>query len=277
MSMNLFQNLIMGFISGLTELLPISAEAHRSILRLFFGIETEDVVFRFLVHIACLIAVILMNRNIINRIRQTRHLMKVPSRRRNAQPNFQSVYTIRLLQTATILMVILKLFTPTLSFIQDHMNFLAIPLLLNGILLILPALTRTGNKDSRNMPRLDGFLMGLGAGLSVLPGVSAIGACASIGMARGVDRKFALRFSYLMLIRVLIVDIVFDSIAIAVSGVAFTTMGLLFAALGAVLAGLGAALAIKLMNFMASANGFSGFAYYSWGIGLFCFILFLTV
>ncbi len=277
MGMNLFQNLIMGFVSGLTELLPISAEAHRSILRLFFGTASEDLIFRFLVHMACLIAVIFLNRNAIKRIRLTRHQLKVSSRRRKTQPDTQSVYTIRLLRSATIVMIFLKLLTPKLLLIQDRMNFLALFLLLNGVLLILPSLTRNGNKDSRNMPRLDGFLMGLGAGLSVLPGISAIGACASIGIARGVDRRFALHFSYLMLIRVLLVDMIFDVIAIAMGGVIFSVWGLVFAALGAILAGLGAALAIKVMNFMASGNGFSGFAYYSWGVGLFCFILFLTV
>lgn len=277
MSMNLFQNLIMGFVSGLTELLPISAEAHRSILRLFFGVESEDLIFRLLIHIACLIAVVVSNRNAIIRIQHTRRQLKISPRRRKMQPDTQLVYTVRLLRTATILMLILKLFTPKLSLFGNRMSFLSISLVLNGIFLILPAITRNGNKDARNMPRLDGFLMGLGAGMSVLPGVSAVGACASIGIARGVDRKFALHFSYLMLIRVLMVDIIFDIVGIITAGAVFSSMGLIFAILGAILAGMASMLAMKLMNFLAAGDGFSGFAYYSWGIGLLCFVLFLTV
>ncbi len=277
MGMNLLQNLIMGLVSGLTELLPISAEAHRAVLRLFFGIESEGAVFLILVHIACLSALIYGCKDEIHRIRRTRHQMKIPARRRKTQPDTQTVYTIQLLRTATIMMIVLKLFTLKTSVIQTRMNFLALSLLLNGFLLILPAITRNGNKDSRNMPRLDGFLMGFGAGLSVLPGVSPIGACLSIGISRGVDRKFALNFSYLMLIRVLLVDIIFDVVMLAASGVGFSALGLLFAALGAILAGLACILAMKILNFTVSSESFSGFAYYSWGFALLCFILFLTV
>ena len=74
--MNLLQNLIMGFVSGFAELLPISAEAHRAILCRLFGVESEGSLFRLLIHIACLAAVIYGCRNEIRHIRRVRRLMK---------------------------------------------------------------------------------------------------------------------------------------------------------------------------------------------------------
>lgn len=275
--MNLFQSLIMGFVSGLAELLPISAEAHRALLCALFGVESEGGVFRLAVHIACLAAVIWGCKEEIRHIRRVRRLMKLPPRRRKSQPDSATLYTIRLLRSATILMVILKAGSFALSFIGQHMNTLAIALLFNGIFLILPAALRTGNKDSRNMLRLDGFAMGLGAGLSAVPGISAVGASISLGMARGVDRGYALRFAYLLMIRVLALQLIFDLLAIVAAGQGIVMLDVLLALVGALCAWGGSVLGIKLMRFIATFTNFSGFAYYSWGMALFCFILFLTV
>ena len=275
--MNLLQNLIMGFVSGFAELLPISAEAHRAILCRLFGVESEGSLFRLLIHIACLAAVIYGCRNEIRHIRRVRRLMKLPARRRKIQPDAQTVYTIRFLRTATILMVVLKLLGMPLDFIGGRMNLLAVSLAVNGVVLILPAMVRTGNKDSRNMLRLDGLAMGVGAGLSGIPGISPVGAGVSLGTARGIERGYALSFVYLLMIRVLGVNILMDLVGLVISGGGISVMGIVMAALGAVCAWCGSMLAMKLMRTIASFANFAGFAYYSWGLALFCFILFLTV
>lgn len=278
MNMNLFQSLMMGFVSGLAELLPISAEAHRSILRTFFGIGTEDAVFRLLAHMACLTVLFYATREDVLKLRRASALMKVPAKRRRHQPDMPSVYTNRLIRMALIPLIFGKIFTLFCADIADKLYILPVTLLVNAILLLIPSLVRGGNKDSRNMPRLDGFLMGLGAGLSVIPGVSLVGASASIGVARGVDRSFALKFTYILALYGLVIQIGFDSAAIVLGGAAaFSGLGLVIALAGAVAAGIGASLGIRLMRFLAFRAGFSGFAYYSLGAGLLCFILFLTV
>lgn len=277
MNLNLLQSLIMGFVSGLAELLPISAEAHRAILRTMFGIESEDPVFRLLLHLACLISLIAFNRTEILRLRRASYLMKISPRRRKHQPEMSAVYTIRLLKTAGVLLAAGKVFTLQFGFVTDRMQYLAAALAFNGLLLLIPRLVRSGNKDSRNMPRIDGILMGLGAGLSVIPGVSQVGASVSLGAARGVERGFALRFAYILMIPGLVMDLIFDVIRIAAAGMALSGAGLAIALAGAVFAGIGSWLAQRFMKFLSFQAGFSGFAYYCWGAGLLCMILFLTV
>ena len=278
MNMSLLQSVVMGLVSGLAELLPISAEAHRTLLRTVFGIGQEDALFRLFAHLACLISLIAFHRGELLRLRRANHLMKIPPRRRKHPPEMASVYTIRLLKTAGILLIVGKIFTMQLSFIGDQLQYLAAALVLNGILLLIPSLVRVGNKDSRNMPRLDGLLMGLGAGLSVIPGVSQVGATVSVGTARGVDRQYALQFAYFLMIPGLIVDLIFDCVALAGGGMAvFSGKGLLIALFGAVFAWVGSWIAQRIMGFLSRQSGFSGFAYYSWGAALLCFILFLTV
>ena len=278
MNMNLIQSLIMGFVSGFAELLPISAEAHRALLRTFFGMSSEDAVFRLLVHLASFIGLFYATREDIMKLRTASALMKIPAKRRRHQPDMPSVYTNRLVRTALVPLLFGRIFTMQFAYMENRLNLLPAALLVNGILLLIPSLVRNGNKDSRNMPRLDGILMGLGAGLSVIPGISLVGASVSIGVARGVERNFALRLGYILALYGLGIQMLFDIAAIVMGGAAaFSFPGLLVAAAGAVCAGIGANLAVKFMRFLAFRTGFFNLAYESWGAGLMCFLLFLMI
>lgn len=278
MNMNFLQSIIMGIVSGFAELLPISAQAHRSLLRCMMGIPNEDPVFRLIIHIATLAALLWCCREDIRRLRRTRAMLRIPPRKRRHQPDMPWVYTLRLLRSAAILLVIGRVFTMQLSFINDELQILTFTLIANGILLLIPSLVRNGNKDSRNMPRLDGILMGLGAGLSVIPGFSQVGATVSVGISRGVDRKYALKFAYLLLIPGILIHILFDLIAIAAgSAVVFSGLGFAVALVGGIACFLGCLIGYRLMNFLAFSTNFSAFSYYCFGVGLFCFVLFLTI
>lgn len=278
MNMSIWQSIVMGIVSGLAELLPISSEAHRAILRCLMGIEQEDAVFRLIIHAAALAALMWNCQDEVKRLRRTRQLLRIPPRRRKHQPDPMSVYTLRVLNTAVVLLIFGRIFTMQFSFVANELQILAFSMIANGVLLLIPSLVRNGNKDPRNMPRLDGILMGLGSGLSVIPGFSQLGATVSIGICRGVDRKFALKFAYLLMIPGLLIHILFDLIAIITGGAAlFTGLGLAAALIGGVFCFIGCTIAFRIMDFLSFATNFSGFSYYCFGVGLFSFILFLTV
>lgn len=276
--MDILQKFIIGIVSGFSELLPISAETHRAILRCLMGIESEDPVSRLVFHIASLAALVWCCRGELLRLRKTQALMKIPPRKRRRQPDMPTVYTIRLLKTAGVLLILGRLFTSMLSYVGNELQILAFSTMANGVLLLIPSLVRNGNKDSRNMPRLDGFLMGLGAALSVIPGFSQVGCSVSVGIARGVDKKYALKFAYLLLIPGLVIHILFDIIAIVTgAGAALTAIGFATLMIGGVACYIGSYLGYKLMSFLAFSTNFSAFSYYCFGAGLFTFVLFLTI
>lgn len=275
MNFNIIQSLLMGFVSGLAELLPISAEGHRSLLRLCFGVESEGALFLLLTHIASLTVVLVGCKGDIARLRRARRLMQTSARRRRQQPDLTSVSTIRHLQNAAVIVVLGRLLSRSLTFMGEKMYLLSAAALVNGVLLWLPNVFRSGNKDSRNMAKIDGFLMGLGAGASAVPGISPVGAAVSAGVARGVERKFALRFAYLLLIPALAVSICFDLLAIIAGGVSLSAMSLVAAVAGAACAALGSWIGLRLMQALSRGKGYTLFSYYSWGFALLCFVLFL--
>lgn len=279
MNLSWLQSAMMGFVSGLSEPLPMSPEAHRGLLRVFMGAESEGPLFTLMCHIAVLVVVLMTGRLELGRLRRTSKLLKTPPRRRTGQPDLNSAGTLKLLRSAALLAVIGRMLSVHLSAIADKLYLLFPALIAGGLLLWLPTQFKTANKDGRHLAPTDGMLMGLGAAASAIPGISLVGASAAIGSMGGVERRYAIRFSWILLVISLGAAVVIDLLAIAGTGFSFELTALLKAVLGGACAAGGAYLGVQLMLSMLrrGGNGLSGFCYYNWGMALLCLVLFLLV
>lgn len=279
MKLNWLQSAMMGFVSGLAEPLPLSGEAHRGLLRQLFGIQSEGPLFLLACHLAVLVVVLLTGRLELNRLRRTRRLLKTPPRRRTSHPELNSEGTLKLLRSAALIAVIGRMLSVHLAVVSDKLYLLTPMLIVSGILLWLPTQMRTANKDGRHLAPVDGMLMGLGAAIGAVPGISLVGSAASIGIMRGVERHYAVRFSWLLLVLSLGTAVVLDVLAVIGAGVSFAWKELLAVAIAGVSAAFGAYLAVKLMLSLVrrGGSGITGFCYYNWGLALLCLVLFLLV
>ena len=52
MDLNWLQSLLFGLISGLTDILPVSAQAHKALLLKLMGLSSEPIILRFMIHLA---------------------------------------------------------------------------------------------------------------------------------------------------------------------------------------------------------------------------------
>lgn len=276
--MNFFQSLIYGFAVGLSDILPVSSQAHNTLLLKLFGQEGDQPVLRLVVHLATLAALYYGCQSQILRLLRQQKLAKIPKRRRKRPVDMRSIMDLRLLQTILIPVLLgFALHFKTASW-EGSLAWIAAFLVVNGVILFLPALLPSGNKDSRAMSRIDGLVMGLGTTLSAFPGVSSVGAVASIGMFRGVDRAYAVNIALLANMGVTAGSIIFDFITLILNGAGTFGFGILLGYLGAALtAFLGAWLGIRLIRALTVHMGLDVFAYYCWGMALLAFILFLSV
>ena len=278
MDLNFFQSLIYGFLAGLSDILPVSAQAHKSILLKIFGQDSEPEVLRLVVHRAVLAALYYGCRNQILRIMRQQRLAKVPKRRRKRPVDMRSIMDLRLLQTTLVPIIVGFLIHFKTASFETSLAWVAAFLVVNGVLLFLPALLPSGNKDSRSMTRVDGLLMGLGGAASALPGISAIGAAVSVATVRGTDRVYAVNMALLMHIAVTAGLIIFDFIALFTAGAGTISFGIMVGYLVAALSAFaGAWLGIRLIRSLTVHMGFDIFAYYCWGAALLAFILYLSV
>ena len=83
--MNWLESILYGFISGLSEFMPVSSQAHQAILLFLFG-ETEDpVLMRLFTKLGVMAALLYTSRTLLKRLQKEQQLKKVPKRRRRRQ------------------------------------------------------------------------------------------------------------------------------------------------------------------------------------------------
>ena len=275
MNLNWLESLLYGLISGFTEYVPVSSQAHQAIFFRLFGGSNSGLLSLF-IHIGSMVAVIFSYRKQIGRLYREMRLASIPRKRRRRTPDAAALMELSLLRMAAmILMAGFLLYIPA-SFRRDDLNIVALMLLINGVILYAPVLFATGNKSASGMSRLDSVFIGLGGCLGMLPGVSTVGAMTSVCSLRGGDREKSLTWTYLLMIPVLACLIGYDFRELIVAAPA-VDMGLL---LRCVLAGAASfssgLLGISLMRFIAVHGGYHAFAFYAWGGALFSFILYMS-
>ena len=148
-------------------------------------------------------------------------------------------------------------------------------LLLTGVILFVSDRMAKGHKNARNTTLKDALLIGVAQGFATLPGLSRSGSTIAAGMALGLDRKFAVRFSFLMSLPAVLGATLLEVVDVVQAGSIDTAL-LPKYLLGMVVAGVVGYFAIGLVNLLASKGKFGAFAYYCWIAGAVFLVLSLT-
>ena len=274
MTLNWLQSLVYGLVAGLADILPISSRAHKLLLLKLFGITGGTELMDLMIHLGLVAALFISCQSILIRFNRARALARVPKRKRRRPLDERSLMDHSLLRTMLVPVILgLILYRKALP-IERKLPLLALMLLLNGIFLYIPQFLPTSNRDSRTLSRVEGLLMGIGGGLSVIPGFSAMGLSNAIGSVCGVERGFALNMTLLMNMYLNVGLIVHDIINLAEIGLKGTSFEVVLRCLCAGLAAFGAAfLAIRLVRRLFQERDYTGFSFYCIGLALFIFIL----
>lgn len=274
MELNWLESALFGLISGLTEIMPVSARAHRFLLSRLFGIDECSGVPMLCIHLAVFMAIYLSSRDMIIKMRRARRLARIPKKKRKRPLDVKSLMDSSFLRTMLIPVVLAYFLYGQVNSLGINLIVLSFILVINGIILYIPQFFPGSNKDARSLTRLEGLLMGVGGALGILPGLSGIGTGLTIGSICGVDRNYAINMTLLMYLGASAVMMVFDVLAIAFGGGIIISFRILLRwILMAAAAFGGTLLAIRLMRSMATTGGWFFFAFYSWGLALFSFIL----
>lgn len=278
MELNMIQSLILGLLSGFAEVLPVSAEAHRMIILKLFGIETEPVFLRLMIHLATVFSLHFACRNHIVRMMRAQRLALIPKRRRKRPLDTQALMDFNLLKTTLIPIVLAFILYSKIQFLGSKLQYAALFLAVNGLILYIPQYLPGSNKESGAMTRIDGLILGLGGAASAIPGISCVGSAVSIGTVRGMDSGNVLNLALIMNIPVQLGFVIYDILAIftgAMSGFSFSVLIGSIAAAAAVFAG--TILGIRALRKITERVGYSVFGLYSWGAALLAFMIYLIV
>lgn len=276
MEWNWLYSLLYGAIGGFFEFLPVPPEVHQHLMMRLNGITEYAALSQLAVHFGCFFALFFSCYNRIAKLRREKKIASIPPRRRKRQPDPMSLTEIKLLRAGIIPMVLSAVVTPLIAPYFRREWVLAILLCVNAAVILIPQYLPGSNKDARGLSPLDSVLIGLSGILGAVPGLSRVAACLSVAKARGTDQQFSVDFVYLLFIPALLAMCIADIVMLVVSGAnvleGWTFLFGLLSLIGAAASAFGG---ITLMRFLAVKIGFSGFAYYSVGLGMFTFILYL--
>ena len=266
--MTYLMSVILGFIQGVAEFLPISSSGHLSLLQTWFGMEEPDNLFNVLLHFATLIAVCVVYwRDIADMIAEFfRGAAALFSRKGNSGPVPPARRLVLMVILGTLPLVLILPIEDKVEALGASNVFVGIALLVTGAILFASDRMARGRKNARTATMRDALLVGCAQAVAVIPGLSRSGCTISAGMALGFDRTFAVRYSFLLSLPAVVGATLLKVIDVVKDGIDAALLPIYL--VGMVVAGVVGYFSIQLVNLLAQKNKFGKFAYYCWAIGL---------
>ena len=268
---------ILGFVQGVAEFLPISSSGHLTLLQHFFGMEEPDNLFNILLHFATLLAVcIYYFQDVVEMVVEFFRGVAALFSRHPARGNPPEARRLVLLVIVGTLPLFLILpIESKVEALGANPIFVSCALLVTGCILFLSDRMGGGRKTARNATLADVLLVGVAQGCATIPGLSRSGCTISAGMALGFERKFAVRYSFLMSLPAVLGATLLKVVKTIQSAEPISQDMLPKYLLGMAIAGVVGYFSIRLVNLLAAKGKFGAFAYYCWAAGLVSLVLVL--
>lgn len=196
--MSTLQALLLGIIQGATEFLPVSSSGHLALLPWWFGWDIpDDLIFAVAVHLGTLTAVLIYFwRDWLAVLQGAVHIVR--TRRLDTQDS----RLLGLLAIGTLPILLAALLQSLLEDVFQAPAVVAICLLGTALLLTISEKLSERQHNARTplieMSWLDALLVGMAQLLAILPGISRSGSTIAAGLARGITREDAARYSFLL-------------------------------------------------------------------------------
>lgn len=285
--MLIFQAIILGIVQGLAEFIPISSSAHLIIVPWLFHWDDpvlDSLSFDVALHMGTLVALLLFfAADWIRLIRAG--VASIVERKIGGDPDRKLAWLI-LIGTipggiAGVLgeSKITELFHKPNAPIQPAaMIALAVLLALLGLALFIAERIARHLRGLESITLKDALLIGLAQAFAIFPGVSRSGSTITAGLALGLQREAAARFSFLLSAPIIagagaksLYDIFKD-----IRGGMITPDELVLFPIGVVVAGISGYLCIKYLLRYLQSHSTDIFVYYRWALAVVIILVALT-
>lgn len=290
--MSIFKAIILGIVQGLTEFLPVSSSGHLAIMKNLLHVETETgILFDVLLHCATLIAVFaVMYRDVIKLIVDFFGILRdVFINIGRFFSNLTAVHKKPYIVIAStsyrkfvIMLIISTIPTGILGLlladvVDSASTALLVPgvcLLATGLILFLSDMLSDGRKKPKNANYGDAFVVGVSQGVATLPGLSRSGVTITAALLCGFDRKFAVKYSFIMSMPAILGAMILELKDIGGTHLAGSEIAAYI--IGMIVAAVVGFFAIRVMLNVVMNRYFKYFAFYCLGIGAISIIAYLV-
>ena len=260
---------LLGLVQGVAEFLPISSSGHLAIAQNLLGLEGAGSVpefFDVLLHLGTLIAVFAAYwKDICDMVVEFFRGIGDLAHRSTPSPVPPARRLILLIIVGTLPLFAVLPIRKSVQGLADNMVFVGAALIVTGFLLFLCDRARKGRKTERSATWLDALLVGVGQAVATLPGVSRSGMTITTGCFVGFERKFAVRFSFILSIPAILGANILSIKDAVDAGINWSEMPMYL--IGVAVAAVTGYLCIRLLKMIADRGRFGAFAYYCWTVG----------
>ena len=278
--MTAIQAIFLGLVQGLTEFLPVSSSGHLSIFQNLFGMDvgSDNMFFDVLLHLGTLVSIcVAYHRDLLDVwsdcavfVDNLRHPSPGADERR-----YPGARLVVMIVIATLPLFLILPVHNQIERLYGSTVFIGIALILTGAMLYVADHMQWGSKTEKNMGVWDALLVGVCQAIATVPGLSRSGTTITAGISTGMNRQFAVKFSFLMSIPAVLGATLLEFVDAVRSGIDWTYLPSYL--LGAVTAMITGYFAIFLLRYIIRRGKFGYFAYYCGIAGLITLILSLAL
>ena len=236
--------LILGFIQGITEFIPISSTAHLKVVPLLLGWEDPGISISGSLQLGSIIAVVAYFWKDLKFI--LRGISIINFNKNWNQKSIKLFLTI-LLGTLPIILagMLIKLFWSNYeNSVIRSIPFIATISIIMALALFIAETYSNKKKNFNNFTLLDGFLIGCFQALALIPGVSRSGITITAALMSGWERDSAARFSFILGIPAITIAGLVEFNRVISAGESYISIPLV---LGIISSGLSSWLAVHLL------------------------------
>ena len=157
--------------------------------------------------------------------------------------------------------------------VANNLLIVGLNLLGTGGILFVSDLIESGKKKQKDINYGDAFTVGFAQGIATLPGVSRSGTTITCCLLCGFDRKYAVKYSFIMSMPVIFCAMIMELFKIGESGIGVSAGGCILGMLFATVIGY---VALKIMDKLVVSKYFKYFSFYCFLMGAVSIIVFLV-
>ena len=273
--MSILNAVILGLVQGIAEFLPISSSGHLSILNNLFHMSTAEdghLFFDVLLHLGTLISILIVYwTDIVEMFYEVISFVNLGPLAGERKEHYPAARMFLLIVTATLPLFLILPINDMLEGLYYNSVFMGVMLILTGCMLYVSDRILPGKKTEKNMTFLDALIIGICQCVATIPGLSRSGTTITAGLATGLRREYAVKFSFLMSLPAVLGANILSFVDAVQEGVDWANMPAYL--VGTAVALVSGIAAISLLKYISQKGKFGGFAYYCWVVGVLSIIL----
>jgi undecaprenyl-diphosphatase len=276
--LSIIESIILGIIQGLTEFLPVSSSGHIVIAEQLLKIDASalenDLFYTVLLHLGTLVAVIIaFRKTILALIKDFFALVSLIAKgefRRSKATPMQKMIGCLIVSLFPLLIVFP--FSDKIDAVFSGLFPVGMALLINSIILFFADRIAAGKVTSKNMNAKQALWVGIVQCIAIIPGISRSGSTVTAGLAAGLSRKYAAKYSFILSIPTILGGAVLSTVKLFTSQAQISSTLILPYVAGFIAAAITGFIAIRLLEFLLKKRKFIIFSVYCLVAGTACVI-----